>query len=339
MVQPFDDTTKAYYRHFFEKQGMRAKSQVEVFSRSRAIDLVVECTAEDRVKLEGTIFAHLRRLNALEFKGYHDPLTTVDLNRIRMRAWGLGAIDEADLTDDTATPSGFTPLTTQEIAEMPSQRTVTIVCVTRPMRILDTLKSEFHFERTDESGVYCNNTQEIPIWIIHPTELGLKPKNYPLLALARGAKLEQFIEVCLQQGLVDYLQLTLDIGLITDPDVIWRKILEVYGMELVIHEETWPYIDEFFRKVPEAMQKVPSFQEALAESQQQGALHNQQRTLLRLLRHKFGEVPEGIVKQIAAADNLEQLDQWLDRVLDAGSLAEMKFTPERGVATRKKSKA
>ncbi|MBV7335878.1 hypothetical protein KFU94_48085 [Chloroflexi bacterium TSY] len=42
-------------------------------------------------------------------------------------------------------------------------------------------------------------------------------KNYPLLPLARGAKLEQFIELCMQQGLVEYLRLTLDIGLVTDP--------------------------------------------------------------------------------------------------------------------------
>ncbi|MBV7335877.1 hypothetical protein KFU94_48080 [Chloroflexi bacterium TSY] len=87
MDQPFDDTTKTYYRRFFEKQGMRAVSQYEVFSRSRTIDLVVECI-EDYAKLVDTIFAHFRRLNALEFKGFNDPLTTIDLNRIRMRAWG-----------------------------------------------------------------------------------------------------------------------------------------------------------------------------------------------------------------------------------------------------------
>ncbi|MEZ4865693.1 MAG: hypothetical protein R3C14_30555 [Caldilineaceae bacterium] len=38
-------------------------------------------------------------------------------------------------------------------------------------------------------------------------------------------------------------------------------------MELTIHEETWPYIDELFRTVPEAMQKVSTFQEALEKSE------------------------------------------------------------------------
>lgn len=109
-------------------------------------------------------------------------------------------------------------------------------------------------------------------------------------------------------------------------------------MESMIHEETWPYIDEFFRKVPDAMRKVPSFQEALVESQQQGALHNQQRTLIRLLRHKFGEIPESIMKQITETNEIAQLDQWLDRVLDAESLIEMKFPRERRVSSTKKGK-
>ncbi|MEZ4868074.1 MAG: hypothetical protein R3C14_42490 [Caldilineaceae bacterium] len=325
MAQPFDDTAKVYYSHFFERQGMRAVSQVEVFSRSRAIDLVVECTEVDQAKLQQTTFEHLRRLNALEFKGYHDPLTPVDLNRIKMRAWGLGAIDDADWASKTDVARETILLTAQEIAEIPSQRTVTIICVIRPMKILDSLQHEFHFIRTNEQGVYCNNGREIPIWIIHPTELELKPKNYPLLPLARGTKLEQFIELCLQQGLLEYLQLTLDIGLVTDPDVIWRKILEVYGMELTIHEETWPYIDEFFRKVPEAMQKVPTFQEALEASEHRGAVHNQQQTLLLVLRHRFGVVPNRLSQLIEATYDLGQLAQWLEQALDANSLGAMDF--------------
>lgn len=109
----------------------------------------------------------------------------------------------------------------------------------------------------------------MPTWIIHPTELELKPINYALLPLTRGEKLEQVIELCLEEGLVEYLQLALDIGLVSDPDVIWSKIMEVYGMELTIQDETWPYIDEFFRNVPEAMRKVPTFQEVLEESERQ----------------------------------------------------------------------
>lgn len=126
------------------------------------------------------------------------------------------------------------------------------------------------------------------------------------------------------EGLVEYLQLTLDIGLVSDPDVIWRKIMEVTEMELTIREETWPYIDEFFRNVPEAMRKVPTFQEALTES----ALESQRKTLIRVLRHKFEEIPENILHLIAETSDSEQLDKWLDQALDVELLTDIKFVSE-----------
>lgn len=323
MDNPFDDTAKSRYRRYFEQRGIRAIPQYEVFSLSRATDLVVECAEGDVKKLQQTIFAHFRRVNALEFKGIHDPLTASDLNLIMMRAWGIGVVDKSESSTATATVPTTTFLPTKDIAEMPSQRTATIVCVTRPRRILDALQEEFCFSRTDEPGIYCDYAQKIPTWIIHPSELALKPQNYALLPLARGRKLEQFIELCLAQGLIEYLQLTLDIGLVTDPDVIWRKIMEVYGMELTIHEETWPYIDEFFRNVPEAMQKVPTFQEALEASERRGALQNQQQTLLLILRHRFGTIPDWMVQKIEAADELPLLAKWVEQALDMKSIEAM----------------
>lgn len=327
MANPFDDTAKTRYRRFFERRGIRAIPQYEVFSLSRATDLVVECTEVNIQRLQDTIFAHFRRINALEFKGNHDPLTTTNLNVIMMRAWGIGARDNSQQEETDEAAQQLTFLSVKEIAEMPRQRTATVVCVTRPMRILDTLKHEFGFEPTGEPGIYCDNADKVPTWIIHPTELELKPINYALLPLARGEKLEGFIELCLAEGLVEYLQLTLDIGLVSDPDVIWRKIMEVTKMELTIREETWPYIDEFFRNVPEAMRKVPTFQEALEKSEQSGV----RQTLLLVLRHKFEEIPEAIEQLITATEQRKQLDQWLEQALDAGTLEEIEFEFDEGV--------
>lgn len=269
MKQPFDDTTKSYYRRFFEERGLHAIQQYEVFSRSRSIDLVVESKQAHIPQLQETLFAHFRRLNALEFKGIHDPLTAIDFNRIMMRAWGVGAVDK---TNKKKKPKSVTPTTNwpvKEIALMLDQRTVTIVCVTRPDTILDTWREMFAFRPTDEPGIYCNNSHAIPVWIIHPSELVLKPQNYPLLPLARGKKLQQFVELCVQAELSDYLQLTLDIGLATDPSVIWQKIMEMVGMQLTITQETWPYIDEFFQKVPEALDNLPYFRATVEEWTQQ----------------------------------------------------------------------
>jgi len=216
---------------------------------------------------------------------------------------------------------------------------VTIICVVRPKRILDDLRDELRFFPTEEPGVYfCD--EQLPRWIIGPTELEWKPRTYPLLPLARGKKLEQFLEVCLREGLTDYLQLILDVGLMTDPMVIWQKILEVKRMRPVIPEETWKHIDEFFRQTPEAPEKLPWFQEAMqeavqkavqearTESERRPKLHERQQTLLHLLRHKFGEVPEEETQRIEATEDLERLSEWLDRILDADTLAETGLVSE-----------
>ncbi|EDN65655.1 hypothetical protein BGP_1879 [Beggiatoa sp. PS] len=182
------------------------------------------------------------------------------------------------------------------------------------------------FLPTKDAGIYhCND--RIPQWLIHPTELALEPKNYLLLPLARGKKLAEFIALCLEQGLLEYLQLTLDIGLITDPNVLWHKILEVMQMKPTIHESTRPYIDQFFRTMPEEMWKMPTFREALEEkqrhAQENGQYQGAQRMLLNQLRRKFAPIPESVVQKIESTKNLEQLDGWAIKIMTAKSLAEM----------------
>lgn len=324
MAEPFDESTKQFYQRLFTRWGLQVESQLAIFFRSRTIDLVVQCTDADHQRLHTTVFGHFRLLNALELKGVHDPLTLTDYNRAQrapvMRAWGLGAVTDRSKQRQSAF---LKQLVQDKRYQLPSQRTVTVICVTRPDRILDELGGELRFQTTDEPGIYhCD--QSLPQWIIHPTELTLTPKNYPLLPLARGEKLAQFIELCLVEGLTDYLQLILDIGLATDPDVIWRKILEVKAMKPMIHEETWPYIDEYLRTMPEVLQKLPTFQDALTASEERGeqlgALHARRQTLLSLLQHKFGPLPAAMVEQVNATTKLTQLDHWLLQVLDAPDL-------------------
>jgi len=114
--------------------------------------------------------------------------------------------------------------------------------------------------------------------------------------------------------------------------VIWQKILEIKQMRPVLPEETWKHIDEFFRQTPEAPEKLPWVQEvlqkAVAEGEQRGALRERQQTLLRLLQHKFSQVPETIARQIEATEDPDRLNDWLDRILDAETLAEMGLDSE-----------
>jgi hypothetical protein len=128
---------------------------------------------------------------------------------------------------------------------------------------------------------------------------------------------------------MDYLQLITDIGLLTDPDVILRKILEFKQMKPTIHKETLPYLGQLFREMPE-MWDIPFIKEALAsqrqQGEQQGALHNQQRTLIRLLQRKFTQVPENVMQKIQTTTDLEQLDNWQDQIVVAKSLADTGLT-------------
>ncbi len=318
MSEPFDETAKLFYQQLFSDWGSAVEIEQEVFSRGRTIDLVIDCPDNQCQLLSATIFNHFRHQNALELKGGQDPLTLKNYNRIMMRAWALGSMDKKN--QENALP----------IVPHPAQRTVTIVCITRPTKILS--DSQLGFVSTGNSGTYWHDGQ-LPVWIINPTELALEPANYSLLPLAKGEKLEQFIDLCLREGLTNHLQLVLDVGLAVNPDTIWKKIMEVTQMSVQIREETWPYIDNFFRQMPEAFRKLPTFQDILYEAERQGrqegqeigAIQAQRRLLTRHLQRKFTSVPDEMVQRIEATDSVETLDQWLDQLLVAESLAEMEI--------------
>ncbi|RKZ49307.1 MAG: hypothetical protein DRR16_33645 [Candidatus Parabeggiatoa sp. nov. 3] len=90
-------------------------------------------------------------------------------------------------------------------------------------------------------------------------------------------------------------------------------------MKPTIHESTRPYIDQFFRTMPEEMWKMPTFREALEDKQRYGV----QTTLLNQLCRKFAPIPESIVQKIESTKNLEQLNNWTIQIITAESLADM----------------
>jgi hypothetical protein len=99
-------------------------------------------------------------------------------------------------------------------------------------------------------------------------------------------------------------------------------------MKHKISEETWPIIDQFFREMPEAMRKIPTFQEALIDrlisGKKIGERDTLRRTLIRQLRRKFDRVPDRMVLRIQTTEDIEQLDNWLDQIISVNSLAEAK---------------
>ena len=55
------------------------------------------------------------------------------------------------------------------------------------------------------------------------------------------------------------------------------------------------------------------------EGRAEGEATGKAKTLLRLLERRFHSVPESYQAQVLAAD-ADQLDTWIDAVLDAGSI-------------------
>ena len=59
-----------------------------------------------------------------------------------------------------------------------------------------------------------------------------------------------------------------------------------------------------------------------AEGRVEGRVEGEAKSLIRLLERRFGPLPAAVKSRIDGAD-LNQLDAWIDRVLDAKSLEVM----------------
>ena len=62
---------------------------------------------------------------------------------------------------------------------------------------------------------------------------------------------------------------------------------------------------------------------------EKGKLTSRRETLLRQLRRRFGRLPDELVETIERTDDLDQLDTWLDRVVSAKNLDEMRIRDSR----------
>ncbi len=69
--------------------------------------------------------------------------------------------------------------------------------------------------------------------------------------------------------------------------------------------------------------------EGREEGRIEGMLEGKREALLRLLTAKFGPLPDDTASQVRACQSLPELDRYLDQVLVAGSLAEMKLEADR----------
>jgi len=66
-------------------------------------------------------------------------------------------------------------------------------------------------------------------------------------------------------------------------------------------------------------------EEGRQEGLQKGVVEGKRETLLRLLTKKFGTLPEVVTARVRALESADELDRYLDRVLTATTLDEMKL--------------
>ena len=70
---------------------------------------------------------------------------------------------------------------------------------------------------------------------------------------------------------------------------------------------------------------VKGIEEGKTLGKAEGKAEGKRETLLRLMRIKFGQIPDSVETLINGINNLEMLDELADRVLFANSLEEMKL--------------
>jgi predicted transposase/invertase (TIGR01784 family) len=113
----------------------------------------------------------------------------------------------------------------------------------------------------------------------------------------------------------------------------WLELLS-YIMALVYHvrePSEWPSLQQAIEdsvQTDEHRQEVFEMRRTIAdelkeEGAKEGALRKSQQTLIRQLKRRFGNVPDGLSSTIRTTNDPEQLDEWLDQVVTAETLEEL----------------
>ena len=61
----------------------------------------------------------------------------------------------------------------------------------------------------------------------------------------------------------------------------------------------------------------------LDQGREEGEIKGKQQVLLRQLRKRFKKIPPDVKARIAATTDVHDLDAWLDKVVDADTLADV----------------
>ncbi|MBI1927234.1 hypothetical protein HYR99_23705 [Candidatus Poribacteria bacterium] len=264
MRRDYDSAYKAFYERLFQRWQVPVETQVEVGRRAKTIDVVIKCeTEEHRLRLTGTAFAFVRRINSLELKSPEDALDVSNYMLILSRAYGLLAKQPT------------------EAEQLPTQATLTILTSVRPTKILDDLQPELGFFPTSEPGVYLCNNQPIETRIIVATELEVIEKNFPLLILAKGQKLKEFLEEIIRRGLIEYLDVLFQVGV--DPDTLMEGVINMAKRRTRYQINMEHFLTAWLEAFPDSADRVAALRQLLKEEERDASLRPASMEALRLL--------------------------------------------------------
>lgn len=315
------------------------QTQVEVSRLPRTIDAVIQLddlTEQRRLETK-SCFIRLRQHNQLEFKGKADPLNLATYHTIR----------------------GRTRFYLSEHHLRFSQMSVSIICARKPVKLLKDDELKF---RLVEQGYYLSG-EMLPSLLIVINELPIIPKHYPMLLFASSEQtfrqtVQQVLADEQHQHYIQYAYVVRPI--ITQEEVMMSRSAYLTDENLTfilqdIGEELMQRLTdkELVQKSPAAQALIAEWEQRLKQSEQlirqnkklaeqneqkakknereaikrkeqeKRLLQGQQRTLLRILKHRFGELPAETSQRIEATTDVDLLESWLEQALEVNHLGEM----------------
>lgn len=115
----------------------------------------------------------------------------------------------------------------------------------------------------------------------------------------------------------------------------WRDLLS-YIRAMIYHERSeneQPWLHEVVEDCvenEELRREVLAMGKTMADvlmekGERKAAIETRQQTLVRLLGRRFGDIPAEVVAAVESTNNVRQLDEWLDSLMTASTLDELKI--------------
>ncbi len=178
---------------------------------------------------------------------------------------------------------------------------------------IQTEKLNFSYQVKDIREIDCQPLMSSDI--IGDNLLSLLCKNGATVENLR--KILQAIQKLPKAARQDALVQVLLLSQLRKVQVVLQQEIEKMPIQMDLREH--PYFQEILKK---EVQQAAIFarEEAELRGELRGKIEASRHMLSKLLSHRFGAIPDAIESKIAAAE-LEQLEVWIDRLLDTPSLA------------------